>query len=151
MSWRLLACTATLLLVATSCSTSGPLPTGEFVRVPSTKYWSFKDLARITPEPEYREWFRETSFCLKLPANFEKIYWYAASEARDPYDAKLNGLYWPINKGSEDEPRYGHAIVLIKRSEDTVRHEIAHFIMRENDVERHHWRLDFWACIRVKD
>ena len=131
---------------ALSPARSGPFPTGDLVRIPYTVYWEFENLRLIEPEPIYQAWFVDLEACLEKTANYEEIYWYSASYGKSPDGYELDGVhYYP--KGGEGES----TIILIKRDKDTVKHEMAHSILRQNDVKGHHWQSKFWSCIKVKD
>ncbi|KKL52441.1 hypothetical protein LCGC14_2285440 [marine sediment metagenome] len=129
-------------LFLNGCANHGPLPEGELVKIPVKKYWEFENLKRIEPEPIYQEWFVELEVCLEETADFEEIYWYSASYGQDPNGFSLDGVHYRPNNKT--------AIILIDSDKETVTHEMAHFILRTNEKEGHHWIPRFWACVKAE-
>ncbi len=128
-----------LALLLNGCSSFGPLPEGELVKIRVVKYWEFENLERIEPEPIYQEWFEGLQECFNLEADFEKIYWYSASYGKTPAGLSIDGAHY--------NPNGKTAIILIDSDEETVKHEMAHFVCSQNEIEGHHWRTRFWACV----
>ena len=129
-------------LFLNGCANHGPLPEGELVKIPVKKYWEFENLKRIEPEPIYQEWFVELEVCLEETADFEEIYWYSASYGKSPAGLTLDGVHYRPNDKT--------AIILIDSDKETVTHEMAHFILRTNEKEGHHWIPRFWACVKAE-
>ena len=148
---RRLIATLILALSAVGCTSAslrpGPLPEGDIVRLHTKRYWELKDLKRIEPEPIYREWFIELESCLEKTADFNKIFWYSASYGQDPYGLSLWGIHY---NPSKDNPNNEAAIVLIGTQQQTIKHEMAHFILKVNGVEGHHFTHRFWPCVKAK-
>ena len=130
-----------MLPVLLATCTPGLLPEGKHVVIRSDSYWEFNDLEKVEPSPDWQRWHSEVEECLDLEADFREIHWYTSTEMYTPAKLKLSGLHWNREGAS--------MIILAEQDKNTVKHEVAHFVLHAHAVKRHHWNGEFWRCINA--